>query len=160
MINIIKNIFFKIFPQKDELNSDRTLLKDIKRGDEIFIYVNNICAEGKFYFDGIGVAICLNNDYELKRMLIQLTYTIDKQKKIKKMVFSYDDKVFNDFNLLNNNGIENVLEQEQQQEDDKIYEENMLNEFLDYAAQKEYFELANEINKIIEKNQSKTNSIK
>ncbi len=117
----------------------RRQVKDVKPGEKILIEWSMIKEE-------MGNVICVNNDPETKKILIEIRWGNYKDLKIKefqKAVFDYSDRELKNFHLLNS--ISHT------QEADNDTDISSLQKRINEALEKEQYEIADELQKKIDK---------
>lgn len=131
-----------IFNTKKQL--DRRGLKDILPGEEVIIEWDRI--KGK-----IGPLLCVNNDPINKKILLKVcwrNYLELNHPQYESIIFNYNDKVFENFYLLNNI----IIKSNDNTDSNNLYE---LQTKMNKALEEENYELAeilqNKINKLSKK---------
>lgn len=139
-ILLSKTSWFKNQPKK---KSTRRYVKDVKAGEIIQI-------EWSKLKEGMGGLLCLNNDPETKKILLEVRWGNYKEmgcKEYEKIIFDYDSKELKNFHLLNT-----YREKPKPIEDDATdYDIATLQKKMNEALEKEEYEKANELQKKIDK---------
>ena len=124
-------------PRKKEKYSKRRLVADVKPGEIIVVEWSMI--QGR-----IGEMQCLNNDPLTKKILLQIQWG-NKTPSIEKVIFDYRDSALQNFHLLN--ALAQIPEKEQSDSTDLSTLQKKMNE----AIEKEEYEIADELQKKINK---------
>lgn len=142
MINFFKNLFKKLFGSKKPIKK-RRVLKDVESGESIRIEWHRI--KGK-----IGFLKCINNDPETKKIFLEVTWGNHEEAGVPKkelLVLDYNSFELQNFSLLNP-----VPEDEDdEEENDDDFDIATLQKKLNKALDEEDYEVADKLQKKIDK---------
>jgi len=132
--------FLKKLFNLNKNKSKRRHIRDVKVGEYIRVEWDKIKG-------GMGYMKCLNNDPKTKKIFLEITWTDPKNeqyKEIERIIFKYKDEIFKNFHLINP-----ITESEEDNNDDNNIA--LLQKRINEAIEKEQYEIANELQKKIDK---------